>query len=169
MPPSKATNKKKHIVVPIRRAVKSGTRGPDALAVKRALRRQGFYDPGKKHITKLFGPFAVKALKKAQRRYGLPADGVYGPRTHREFVKRNAFDPYGALLMGSVKLHPKRSAEEDIRSRIVSMAFYCYAHRDRMDYVQRRAMTSIVWNIWFPRLPASLDCSEFRTWLSRNA
>jgi hypothetical protein len=127
--------KKKHIVVPLKRVVKYKTTGPDARAVKRALRRLGF-TKGKK-ITPVFGAYSVRALKKAQRKFGIPADGVYGPRTHRAFLRHNAYDPFGALLMSSVKLK-KTPATEDVRSRMVAICMYCYAHRDRMNYLQRQ-------------------------------
>jgi peptidoglycan hydrolase-like protein with peptidoglycan-binding domain len=157
--------KKKHIVVPLKRVVKYKTTGPDARAVKRALRRLGF-TKGKK-ITPVFGAYSVRALKKAQRKFGIPADGVYGPRTHRAFLRHNAYDPFGALLMSSVKLK-KTPATEDVRSRMVAICQYCYAHRERMNYLQRRPMMAIIWNTTFPNVPGLLDCSEFRTWVSRQ-
>ncbi len=65
-----------------------GSKGNDCVAVKRALARAGFGDlsaPGT--TTKLFGPFAVRNLKNFQKRYGIPASGVYGERTHNRLLR----------------------------------------------------------------------------------
>lgn len=79
-------------MITFRRTLRQGDRGPDALAVKRALARAGFGSKKLLAITRLFGPFAVKNLKRFQQAHRLHVDGIYGPLTHAALAP--FFDSY---------------------------------------------------------------------------
>ena len=76
------------------RELRRGMRGPDVLAVKRALRKAGF----RKGLTlnPTFGTALERQIKAFQHKHGLKPDGVYGPSTHKALAKY--FDRYGKLL-----------------------------------------------------------------------
>ena len=62
------------------RVLRHGRRGWDVAALQFLLRRRGC-DPG--GIDGGFGPGTAAAVRRCQRRYGLTADGLAGPRTIR--------------------------------------------------------------------------------------
>jgi len=74
-------------------------RGPDVRRAQLALLRAG-EAPGEPDG--VFGPLTAEALRRFQRRYGLPADGVLGPATW-------------ALLAGQPALHAPRPWAELLR------------------------------------------------------
>ena len=68
--------------LPFGRQIGLNYRGPDCLAVKRALARAGFGPKKLAGLTRVFGPYAVKELERFQADQGIAADGVYGALTH---------------------------------------------------------------------------------------
>ncbi len=83
-------------MTPFGRVLRAGMRGPDVLAMKRALSRAGY---GRwTAFTPLFGPFTVTLLKRFQKDHGLRSDGVYGPKTHEKL--EGFLDAYGRHLYG---------------------------------------------------------------------
>lgn len=116
-----------------------------------------------KGFSPLFGIFAVRALKKFQKRVGLRPDGEYGPRTHNALVRAGGFDAYGAKLMASVKV---TTDAERRRSMITSAAFYCYARAWDIHYTQgAMRMQGVRQRIRLPNYPRWEDCSSWVTWL----
>lgn len=140
-------------VVPHHRDVKLGTIGVDSVAVKRALSRAG-YIKWTTTWTKLFGPYAVKSLRKFQQQHGLHVDGIYGLLTHKKLVGLGAFDRYGAYLMGTAP-YPI-SPQQALRNRIVANAMWMYHNRDRIHYAQYRPIDGHRHPF---KLPLYTDCS----------
>ena len=151
-------------VVPLHREVKRGTKGEDAYAVKRALRRKGFGKGlGLKGPTRFkFGPAATKNLKAFQRRYKLKPDGVYGRSTHRKMVSSGGFDKFGRYLMAAA---PKTQAASGSRERIVAAALFGSRHRGAIHYTQSGLrMYGVKNKVRIPRVTPYEDCSSFSTW-----
>jgi peptidase M23-like protein/putative peptidoglycan binding protein len=73
----------------------AGSRDAGLAALQVALQSRGLYGGS---IDGLKGPATMKAIKRFQRRAGLPVDGVPGPRTRR------ALGAYGKHLLGSRSL-----------------------------------------------------------------
>lgn len=154
-------------IVPLRRPLKSGMRGKDVIATKRALSHAGYMRWPKKW-TLLAGPFWSKAVKKFKQQHGLPANSVYDLPTHRKLVSLGHFDRYGALLMGQAP-RPADQTHMQARDRLEAIALYGYHNRDRIYYTQSAARMSIVrWHLGFPwfnytRRQLGEDCSSFDT------
>lgn len=151
------------MAVAFRRVVKRGSKGNDAFAIKRALKRKGF---GRRLTLTgprryLFGSMAEYRLKQFQKKYGVRADGVYGKTTHGKFVNSNAFDTYGKWLMA----HAPVPTTSNKRSIIVATALFGARNRYSIHYTQSRARMYGVRNkIRPPRIPYYEDCSSFATW-----
>ena len=148
---------KRRRIVPLKRTLRRGNVGTDAVAVKRALiRAKCFSAPAKgKRITRQFGKLAVAGLKKFQKRHGLPADGIYGPRTHKKLLP--FFDNHGAQLMSTAPA-PELGAPR--RQAVVNEAMWGYNNRGRIHYRMSRPMPSL--NAGH-RLSQTHDCSGFAT------
>lgn len=84
-------------IVFLARTIKPGMRGPDVLAMKRALSRAGYGKWLGFAFTRLYGKYAVKSLKQFQHDRKLTADGIYGPTTHKALASH--YDGYSAKLM----------------------------------------------------------------------
>lgn len=150
--------KPKAKVVPFRRELRQGSRGGDVVAVKRALSKAGYMKWGP--FTRLFGPFAVRALKKFQTAHHLRADGIYALATHRALAP--SFDGYGAWLIGST---PQRSGDDDVRARIVAAMTVLYHHREQVHYTMTaKRMQGVREKLRPPRFPQWEDCSSSSTW-----
>ncbi|HSE44961.1 MAG TPA: peptidoglycan-binding domain-containing protein [Gemmatimonadales bacterium] len=96
------------------RELRRGMRGPDVLAVKRALKKAGL----RKGLTlnPTFGTALEKQLKVFQHKHKLVVDGHYGPKTHAALLKY--FDAYGRLLY---KRTPRRSEEDQRFDRLIAV------------------------------------------------
>lgn len=151
------------MIVPLNREVKFGTRGPDALAVKRALTRKG-YGQGLRLSGKLanvFGPIAVRNLKRWKKRVGQKQTGVYGGTAHKAMVASRGFDRYGAWLMAKAP-SPNQSS---VQSKIVATALLGWHENDQIHYTQdSRRMQGVRERIRPPHVPHYEDCSSFATW-----
>lgn len=66
-------------MIPFRRTIEHGSRGPDVEGVKLALEHAG--ETGFT-LSAYFGLYAAKALARFQAAHRLVADGIYGPATH---------------------------------------------------------------------------------------
>lgn len=115
-------------VVPFVRELRQGSRGKDVVAVKRALWRAGIYRKPRVY-TRVYGPFAAKAVRRFQRDEGLVADGVYGLLTHRRLARW--FDDYAVALLGQA---PRPTGPEQVRARILASAAVLYNRRSRVHY-----------------------------------
>lgn len=144
-------------IIPLKRTLRRGNVGQDARAVKRAMIRAKTYEPPPKgrKLNNQYGPFTVKAVKKFQSRKGLPADGIYGPRTHKAALPY--FDNYGASLMA---LAPAPELGAPRRQQVVNEAMWGYNNRGAIHYRQTRPMPSLRAG---HRLPQTHDCSGFAT------
>lgn len=71
------------------RTMKKGSRGADVKTLQTALKDQGFYN-GK--IDGIYGKKTVSAVKAYQRKNGLKADGVAGPKTLGKLYEKNEAD-----------------------------------------------------------------------------
>lgn len=143
-------------IVPLKRTLRLGDVGPDVTALKRALAKTGLYRPTGGKATPQFGKALQLGLKKFQRKWKIPADGVYGPRTHRKLMPR--YDLASAHLMS---LAPAGvGGTLDRRGAVVAEATWGYNNRAAIHYSQARPMPSI--NAGH-RLPQTHDCSGFAT------
>ena len=154
-----ATRKRRR-VVQFKRTLKQGARGPDVVAVKRALRRAKVYKITP--ATSQLGKIAVASIKKFQKANGLKADGIYGINTHRKLMRY--FDQYGARLMSRAPEPTTMSLS--IRQRILAEALWGYNNQSRITYAQVRPMRSLFKG---HSLPQVADCSEFATTCYRRA
>ena len=62
------------------RTLKRGSRGSDVMEIQSLLAKMG-YNPGP--IDGIFGLLTEEAIRQFQRNYGLTADGIIGPNTHK--------------------------------------------------------------------------------------
>lgn len=69
-------------------ALKRGSRTPDVIAIQIWLKRGGFYHGQIAKNVGTFGPALVVAVKAFQRKVGLLADGVVGPKTAAAMRRR---------------------------------------------------------------------------------
>ena len=157
----------KRRVIPFRREIRRGTKGKDVIAVKRALSRAGYMKWIGWKFTPTFGPYAVTALKRFQRKNGLPPDGVYGAATHTRLAKHRsrkgvqAFDSYSAFLLDNLELV---SPEEKRRNAVAAAAMFGY-HRRPWAYSQGGSrMYGVTRRLIPPKYPTVSDCSAFSTW-----
>lgn len=153
---------KRRRIVPLKRTLKRGAVGPDCRAVKRALIRAKCYDPpprGKK-LNNQYGRFAVNGVKAFQKKHRLPADGIYGPRTHKKLMIY--FDSYGAWLMGHA---PAPELGGPRRQQVVTEAIWYYNRRNLIHYAQTRPIPIYRGH----RLPQTIDCSGFATMCYKHA
>jgi hypothetical protein len=125
-------------VVPFVRTLKPGARGKDVIAVKRALWRAGVYRKPRS-FTRVYGPFAVRAVRRFQQAHGLVADGEYGKMTHRKLAPW--FDEYAISLLGQA---PRPTRADEIRARILSSAAVLYNRRSHVHYTMGWARMQIV-------------------------
>lgn len=140
-------------VVPFGRQIKAGTHGKDVVAVKRALAVWAKHAdhpewfPWRKTWTVVFGPLAVRALKRFQKRHDLKVDGVYGPSTHK--LLASFYDAYGARLL---QQFPHATAAD----KVVAEAFWGYHNRAAIHYAQWRPIDG---HGHPHKLPLYTDCS----------
>jgi len=143
-------------IVPFKRVLHKGDKGPDVLAVKRALWRANIITRKKgEPFTRLYGPYTVEAMKIFERKKNLHVDGVYELGDHRKLMPY--FDDYGAWLMGQ---SPGNKPEVTLRDKVVSEALWGFNNRSQIHYEQIRPMRSIHQGHY---LPQTMDCSEFAT------
>jgi peptidoglycan hydrolase-like protein with peptidoglycan-binding domain len=146
------------MAVIFRRTLKQGMKGPDVLAMKRALKKAG-YARGVV-LTRSFGYRAKTNLIRFQRSRGLRADGQYGPRTHAKLSR--FFDAYGRYLMSKA---PRPVTVSSKRATIVATALFGSRVRGSIHYTQSSLRMYGVRNkIRPPRIPYYEDCSSFSTW-----
>lgn len=92
------------------RVIKLGTVGKDVVAVKRGLARAGH--GSLKGITPVFGPFAVRHLKRFQRGHSIMATGNYGRKTHKALWPH--FDATAKKLYAQAKPKPKPKPKKKV-------------------------------------------------------
>lgn len=143
-------------IIPLKRTLKRGAVGSDCRAVKRALVRAKCMDPPArgKVFNNQYGQFAVNGVKAFQKKNRLPADGIYGPRTHKKLMIY--FDSVGARWMS---LAPAPELGGSRRQRVVTEATWYYNRRGSVHYRQSRPFPVNAGH----RLPITIDCSAFAT------
>lgn len=70
------------------RPLRRGIRSPDVRAVQIYLHRGGYFDGRSAQRVGTFGPVLVEAVRAFQRRVGLLADGIVGPKTFAALRRR---------------------------------------------------------------------------------
>lgn len=157
------------IQVPLPRNLVFGSKGPDVVAVKRALSRAGYMEWG--NFTTLYGVGMREAVHRLHKAHGRPPNG-YGPRAHTDLENSRAvgkpgqwaFDSIAITIMEQTwdKLHI--SPEDIIRGNILAAWRRMYAYRGNMPYSQRRPFPHGV-DMSFLLLPLSggIDCSGTMT------
>lgn len=156
------------LLVPFKRLLRQGAKGPDVAGVKRALSRAGYMQWGA--FTEVWGTGAATACNRFRRKHGLGA-GPYNERVHALLRATPAagrhgqwaFDATAALL---VARYTSRTPEQARRELIVAAWLHGYHMRDAMWYRQFRPMTDMAPP---PNVPNVLDCSTFTTWGYRSA
>lgn len=149
--------------VEIPRLIELGSKGRDVRALKRALRRAGFWPKGER-ITNVFDETTDKAVREFQKDRRLEIDGQVGENTFGALLSH--YDPYSRFLVERVrKRMQKLNNPTGKRQRIVAAAFVGYTNRDRIRYTQdARRMQGVRERIRVPAFPTFEDCSSFATW-----
>jgi hypothetical protein len=142
------------LVIPYKRLVRPGDRGNDIKAIKRALWRAGYLPF--QAFTTLYGPVALRAMKKFQKDHGIKPTGRYGRPTHRALA--SYYDKFAFLLY--VGHSPDKDPEVKIRAAIIANALYLYNHRNLVHYRQSRPIDG---HKDKHKLPLYTDCSGAAT------
>lgn len=148
--------------VPLPRSLVFGTKGPDVVAIKRALSRAGFMEWG--DFTPVYGVGMRSAVHALHKKHGRKPAG-YGPRAHADLVRsrvpgkpgQHAFDPIAVRIMEHEYERYHTSPEEIIRDNIVAAWRRMYAMRGSMAYSQNRPFMHGVDMSFQP--PHAIDCS----------
>lgn len=85
-----------------KRLIYPGDTGLDVKAVKRALKKAGYWRGIV--VTSKMGDAAVRQLRAFQQRHGLHVDGIYGPSTHAKLAP--FFDLYGQSIYNRYQPDP---------------------------------------------------------------
>jgi peptidoglycan hydrolase-like protein with peptidoglycan-binding domain len=151
--------------VPLPRSLVFGSKGPDVIAVKRALSRAGFMEWG--NFTNVYGVGMRNAVYALHKKHGRKPAG-YGPRAHNDLEdskavsnKGMAFDPIAVKIMEAEYEKYHVSPEDIIRGNIVAAWRRMYASRGSIRYSQHRPFLHGV-DMNF-RVPAGIDCSGTMT------
>lgn len=126
-------------VVPFGRPLKMGMRGTDVRAVQRVLARDKVGGT-LKGATGVYGIRTRSRVKKAQKKYGLPASGVYGLNLHARLAPD--FAPFDVFLYTGV--NPNETKEQKLRRLIVAAALSFYAHGAHCHYTMGPSRMTIV-------------------------
>lgn len=140
-----------------------GLKGPDVVALKRALRKAGYRPLLKKGQTdnNKFGVGLVAQVNEYKKAKNLPNPNSVGPKMiqmlwphydgYSQWLQKEAFDA----------LH-----KEDWRAKGVRYCLYAYSNREYMHYTQdSRRMTDMAPP---PNVPNDTDCSGFSTWIYKS-
>lgn len=127
--PAILSRRRRPVAAPLRRVLRRRCKGPDVVAMARALskweHRHGlgsYYE----HPTPLFSDGKFKRVKRFQHRMGLKADGQYGEATHRKLLPY--FDAWGATMMAHY--HPAGKGARRAAA-VVAQAMFAYHHAPR--------------------------------------
>jgi hypothetical protein len=124
-------------IVPHPRDLRRGMRGFDVLALQRAMGTTRFRRWGGN--TGQFGKALEQQVRALQTAHHLPADGVYGPRTHALLAP--AYDAYGIRLLNLVHV---RTPSELRLATLMSAAMVLYNRRSIVHYTQGPSRMQIV-------------------------
>jgi peptidoglycan hydrolase-like protein with peptidoglycan-binding domain len=141
------------------RQIQLGSRGRDVRALKRALRRLGYFESSDGEAGPEFDAATDAAVRAYQKDKGLEIDGEVGPITFASLLP--SYTRYERWLVSRVDPTKIRGA----RHKIVATAFVGYRHKEALHYTQdARRMEGVRQKIKPPRHPAWEDCSSFATW-----
>ena len=154
-----------HPDVELCRPIRHGAKGPDVVAVKRALSRAGYMQWGA--FTPTWGDFAVKAVQAFQEAHDLERTGNYGEKTHAALLAAHrkshanewAWDSYSARIVQDFCKEFNAAPEDRIRRAIAATAYYWSCKRNQIHYSQIRPFQLVE----PPDIPARIDCSGFVT------
>jgi hypothetical protein len=130
------------------RQMRQGDKGPDVLALKRAM-RAGTNARGIVRNRK-FGGALNRAVRELQKKNGLPIDGIYGELTHKILLP--FFDKYGLMLLAQA---PTLSPAEQTFNRLLS--FMEKMTRDTPGYLYGGGHTKPLTDV---KTTDALDCSS---------
>jgi Putative peptidoglycan binding domain len=146
-------------IAPFVRLLRKGSKGPDVLAVQRAVRAAGFRTAA---ATGTYGEGTDTAIRRFQKRWKLEVDGIYGRRTHARLAHR--FDAYGLELLLKAD---EEAAPADKIGRAESAAMLLYNKRVWVRYTQGPSRMDGVRNrLRPPAFPRWEDCSSSCTWFA---
>lgn len=107
-------------VIPFKRALHVGMRGSDAKAVKIALMHTKHAHGFPLAFTRLYSRHAAADLKTFQKHHKLPADGIYGPKTHEKLWPY--FTRYAKWLYKRQKVvHPMPNSAKAAALRLMTL------------------------------------------------
>ena len=158
-------------VVPFTRELKSGMKGRDVLAVKRALIRQGVLKQKLKDVTNVYGRKTESAVKTYQKNHKpLQPTGRYTKAVHSRLVGGKNFDAYGAKLMRDAKAAQQKQPAQAAGQRIASAALYAHGRKPR-HYTQGGQRWQPVERAprWKSNMWSYGDCSSFATGCFKQA
>ena len=112
-----------------KRVLRMGAKGPDVAAVKRGLRATGYGKGLRK--TRYFGQTMRDQIKHFQHAHGLPADGVYGEKTHEKLAPH--FDPFARWLYKRAKVSATDVTKLNRRQAALRLLHYHSEGRYRDD------------------------------------
>lgn len=135
--------------------------GKDILALERALHAAKCR---KRDASHHFGRRCRSNVKLFQKRHGLLADGVVGPRTSQKLEKY--YDGYGKLLIRAYDKHHPLKPVLSPQQRVVRAAYYALSKKSSIHYREFRPMTDMAPP---PNVPNVMDCSTLATWVYKSA
>lgn len=147
--------------------LKLGSRGPQCVAVKRAMARyglatkSGYFGKLSDWATKspVLGIFAVRKIKRFQKEHGISQSGWLGPVTFKALAPY--FDDY------SISLYMPK--EKTLREKVVEAARYFVSIEPRVHYTESASRMTIVRKRLRPPVADGIDiwedCSSFDTGL----
>ena len=129
-------------MVKFRQTIRAGERGGDVKATKDGMVRMHVDGSGAMGKTDFAGPAWVRCIKHVQRHHGLPADGIYGPATHKIIAPH--FTTRDNYLYRTAKLrHHKQPSAVNMSAQAAAKQLINYHNQGKFHDDSGRTMAQI--------------------------